>query len=117
MPDPGTAFPLVLDAEDDALAVDALEDESFEVLEAPSAEYAVTLLQARRDIGVVFTDVTLPGTLNGFDLARLVRRTHPHVHVLVSSGVLPSGFSGVAPTRASCPSPTAWPTTCGSSAG
>jgi CheY-like chemotaxis protein len=48
------------------------------VLEAPSADDAVTLLEARRDLGVVFTDITMPGTLNGFDLARLIRRTYPH---------------------------------------
>jgi CheY-like chemotaxis protein len=56
-----------------AVAVEALETEGFEVIAAPSADYAVTLLQSRDDIDVVFTDVAMPGTLNGFDLARLVR--------------------------------------------
>jgi CheY-like chemotaxis protein len=80
-----------------AVAVEALETEGFEVIAAPSADYAVTLLQSRDDIDVVFTDVAMPGTLNGFDLARLVRRTYPHVNVLVYSGALPLGFSGEAP--------------------
>ncbi len=80
-----------------AVAVEALEMEGFEVTEAPSADYAVALLQSRDDIDVVFTDVAMPGTLNGFDLARLVRSTYPHINVLVCSGALPPGFSGEAP--------------------
>src|SRR3954452_4950177 len=91
----------ILVVEDDALvramAVDALEEEGFAVLEAPSADYAVTVLESRSDVGVVFTDVTMPGTLNGFDLARLVRSLYPRVAVLVPSGALPSGFNGEAP--------------------
>jgi CheY-like chemotaxis protein len=101
MPQTSTSPPLVLVVEDDAfvraMAVDALEEEGFEVLEAPSADYAVTVLESRSDIGVVFTDITMPGTLNGFDLARLVRRLYPRISVLVSSGALPSGFTGEAP--------------------
>jgi len=88
-----------------AMAVDALEEEGFEVLEAPSADYALSLLESRSDIGVVFTDVTMPGTLNGFDLARLVRSRYPRIHVLVSSGALPSGFSGEAPDARFVPKP------------
>jgi CheY-like chemotaxis protein len=70
-------FPMcVLVVEDDphvrASTVEALEAEGFEVIEAPSADYAVTLLRSRGDIDAVFTDVAMPGTLNGFDLARLV---------------------------------------------
>ena len=53
--------------------------EGFEVTEAPSA------------------DVAMPGTLNGFDLARLVRTAYPHINILVCSGALPPGFSGEAP--------------------
>jgi DNA-binding response OmpR family regulator len=102
-------FSLVLVVEDDpsvrAMAVDGLEDEGFTVLEAPTADYAASLLASRSDIGVVFTDVTMPGTLNGFDLARLVRRAYPHVHVLVSSGALPTGFSGEAPDARFIPKP------------
>lgn len=61
------------------------------MLEAPTADYAVTLLASRIDIGVVFTDIAMPGALNGFDLARLIRRTYPHIHGLISSGALPCG--------------------------
>ena len=80
-----------------AVAVEALEAEGFEVIEAPSADYAVTLLQSRNDIDVVFTDVAMLGALSGFDLARLVHQRYPHINVLVCSGALPPGFSGEAP--------------------
>jgi CheY-like chemotaxis protein len=80
-----------------AVAVAALEAEGFKAIEAPSTDYAVTLLRSRDDIDVVFTDVAMAGTLNGFDLARLVRKTYPHINVLVCSGALPPGFGGEAP--------------------
>ena len=75
------------------------------LVEAPSANYVVTLLEAKRDIGVAFTDITMPGTLNGFDLAWLIRSTYPHVHVVVSSGAPPPGFSGEAPDVHFVPKP------------
>jgi CheY-like chemotaxis protein len=66
---------LILVVEDEpavrAVVVETLEDEAFQVIEAPSADYAATILQARDDIHVVFTDVTMPGHLNGFDLAQV----------------------------------------------
>jgi DNA-binding NtrC family response regulator len=79
------------------VAVETLEIDGFKVIEAPSADYAVTILQARDDIRVVFTDVTMPGHLNGFDLAQIAKSLHPNISVIVTSGALPSGFSGLAP--------------------
>ena len=100
---------LILVVEDDpavrAVAVETLEIEGFKVIEAPSADYAVTILQARDDIHVVFTDVTMPGHLNGFDLAQLAKSLHPNISLIVTSGALPSGFSGLAPEARSCKSP------------
>jgi len=87
------------------VAVDALEDEGFRVLEAPSADYAATVLETREDIRVLFTDVSMPGTLNGFDLARRVQALYPHMAVLVTSGALPSGFNGEAPQARFVPKP------------
>jgi DNA-binding NtrC family response regulator len=92
---------LILVVEDEpavrAVVVETLEDEAFQVIEAPSADYAATILQARDDIHVVFTDVTMPGHLNGFDLAQVAKTLHPNISVIVTSGALPSGFSGLAP--------------------
>ena len=107
--DPVPESPCVLVVEDDAFvraaAVDALEDEGFQVLEAPSADYAATLLETREGIGVLFTDVSMPGTLNGFDLARRAQTLYPNMVVLVTSGALPSGFSGEAPQARFVPKP------------
>ncbi len=80
-----------------AVAVDFLEGDGFDVIEAPTADHAATLLHARNDIAVVFTDVALPGALNGFDLARMAQQLHPSITVLVVSGGLQPGFNGVAP--------------------
>jgi CheY-like chemotaxis protein len=92
---------LVLVVEDEpvvrAMAVDFLEEEDFDVIEASTADHAAALLRARNDIRVIFTDVAMPGELNGFDLARMAQALYPHVAVLVVSGGLPPGFSGVAP--------------------
>ena len=92
---------LVLVVEDEpavrAVAVETLEINGFKVIAAPSADYAVTILQARDDIRVVFTDVTMPGHLNGFDLAQIAKSLDLNISLIVTSGALPSGFSGLAP--------------------
>jgi len=103
MTDPSTLShrTMILVVEDEpavrAVAVEFLEDDGFEVIEAPSADHAATILQARDDIAVVFTDVTMPGNLNGFDLARIAQTVYPNIPVIIASGALPSGFSGLAP--------------------
>jgi CheY-like chemotaxis protein len=87
---------LILAVEDEpavrAVAVEALEDDGFEVIEAPSADHAATILQARDDIAVVFTDVTMPGNLNGFDLARIAPALHGNIPVIIASGHCRQGF-------------------------
>src|SRR4051794_30606998 len=79
---------LILVVEDEpavrAVVVKFLEYEGFEVIEAPSADHAVTILQARNNIRIVFTDVTMPGNLIGFDLARIARTLHPDISVIVT---------------------------------
>jgi CheY-like chemotaxis protein len=77
-----------------ALMVDALEDEDFVVVEAPTGDEALRVLQTRSDIAVVLTDVDMPGEVDGFQLAR---EMYPQVVVIVVSGGVRSGFSGTAP--------------------
>ena len=90
MTEPSTTPPVVLVVEDEALirmlAVDVLEEAGFEVIEAPSADYAVLVLDKRDDIRVVFTDVDMPGRLNGFQLARHIQDHHHRVRVIIGSG-------------------------------
>ena len=80
-----------------ALAVDVLEEAGFEVLEAPTADYAVVVLEKRADIRVVFTDVDMPGQLNGFQLARFVQDHHHHIGIIIGSGKCRPGTHDVAP--------------------
>ena len=68
---------VVLIVEDEALvrmtAVDIIEEAGFEVLEATNADEAILLLEARREITVVFTDIEMPGSMDGLRLAQAVR--------------------------------------------
>jgi two-component system, response regulator PdtaR len=80
----------VLVVEDDFLiranAVDIIEEAGFRVDGAGSADDAIRILEQRRNVGVVFTDVHMPGSLNGLDLARLVEQKWPGTGVIVTSG-------------------------------
>jgi len=69
-----------------ALAVDVLEEAGFEVIEASSADYAVIVLEKRPDVRVVFTDVEMPGKLDGIQLARIVQHRYQRAGVVVGSG-------------------------------
>jgi DNA-binding NtrC family response regulator len=79
----------VLVVEDEALVnldiAEALRDEGFDVLQAYNGEQALILLHKRPDIRVVFTDVNLPGAVDGIILASEIERRWPHVEVLVTS--------------------------------
>ena len=80
----------ILIVEDDVLvrmiANDILTDSGFRAFEAHDAQEAMTLLEARADMQIVFTDWNMPGEIDGVGLARLVRKRWPHVGVIVTSG-------------------------------
>jgi CheY-like chemotaxis protein len=82
--------PVVLLVEDEPLVreleIDVLQDAGFRVIEARSADEAFEMLKGRPDVRIVFTDVDMPGSLNGFEFARLVHQGWPQVAILVSSG-------------------------------
>jgi CheY-like chemotaxis protein len=81
---------VVLIVEDEALvrmaAVDMVEEAGFEVLEATNADEAILLLEARRDITVVFTDIEMPGSMDGLRLAQAVRGRWPPIKIIATSG-------------------------------
>jgi len=81
---------IVLVVEDEVLIrfdiSDYLRAEGFEVLEASTAQEAITILQGAQPVALVFTDVQMPGALNGLDLANYVIRNHPDVKILIASG-------------------------------
>lgn len=82
--------PLVLLVEDEILvrltAAVGLEEAGFAVLEADDAAQALDLLSRHDDIFAVFTDVNMPGSLDGIDLAQLVHDRWPQVRILVTTG-------------------------------
>jgi CheY-like chemotaxis protein len=92
MSEPRPSYPsLVLVVEDEGLvrlmAVDMLEDAGFAVIEATSADEAWTLLEDRSgDVGVLFTDIEMPGSMNGFALASRVAERWPHIRLVMTSG-------------------------------
>ncbi|AWN44053.1 response regulator [Methylobacterium durans] len=68
------------------IATDILADEGFRVIEARDAEEALTLLEARTDVRVVFTDCNMPGEIDGVGLAHLVHQRWPEIGIIVTSG-------------------------------
>jgi two-component system, response regulator PdtaR len=80
----------ILVVEDEALirlwAADLLEENGFSVLEAKDAEAALKVSQSRPDVKLLFTDVQMPGSLNGIELAREVHARWPHVLLVITSG-------------------------------
>jgi CheY-like chemotaxis protein len=61
-------------------------DAGLDVLEASNADEALLVLQASAQIRLLITDVEMPGTMDGFALARLVGRDWPHIGILALSG-------------------------------
>ena len=83
--------PVILVVEDEPderyLAAELLEEKGFEVVEAETAERALDILRERGDgIDVVFSDVRTPGTIGGFELARIICVTWPRIRLLLTSG-------------------------------
>src|SRR3712207_4355035 len=82
--------PVVLLVEDEPLVrltqVDVLREAGFWVLEAQDADEAFETLRRRQGVRVVLTDVNMPGSIDGFEFARLVAQGWPEVGVMVISG-------------------------------
>ncbi|MGE0213005.1 MAG: response regulator [Parvibaculaceae bacterium] len=81
---------VVLVVEDDVLirmdAADTIASWGFEVIEAANAGDAILRLEDRRDVRIVFTDIEMPGPMNGIALAHEVRKRWPNVTIIVVSG-------------------------------
>ena len=83
-------WPVVLVVEDDELlrwsAMIVLEDSGYSVLEASDAGEALTTLEQRADVRIIFTDVQMPGAIDGVRLAHLVSQRWPLLRIIVTSG-------------------------------
>lgn len=63
----------------------------FEVLEAGNADEAIEILEARPDVTVVFTDIQMPGSMDGLKLAQAIRGRWPPIKIVATSGRLNVG--------------------------
>jgi CheY-like chemotaxis protein len=90
-----TSRPVVLIVEDEFLlrmnAAEMIGDAGFEVVEAANADQAIAILEARPDIHVVFTDIQMPGSMDGLKLARFVRGRWPPIKIVATSGFVSVG--------------------------
>ncbi|MBS0503127.1 MAG: response regulator [Proteobacteria bacterium] len=82
--------PVVLVVEDEPLvrlfASEIIEEDGFEVLQAADATEAIVTLEARLDVRVVFTDVDMPGGIDGIMLALCIRERWPDIQIIITSG-------------------------------
>ena len=83
-------LPAVLVVEDEPLirmeAVDMIEDAGFKVYEAGSSDVAIELMEKHDDIGILFTDIDMPGSMDGLKLATYVKDRWPPVAIIIASG-------------------------------
>jgi two-component system, response regulator PdtaR len=82
--------PTVLVVEDETLVLltvcEGLASEGYEVLAATNADEAIKVLESRNDIKTVFTDIEMPGSMDGLRLATAVRDRWPPINIVITSG-------------------------------
>jgi CheY-like chemotaxis protein len=91
-PKPAKTRPVVLVVEDDPLlrfnTADIVERAGYAAIEVANADEAIRVLEQRIDIRLIFTDVNMPGSMDGLKLAAMVRDRWPPVEIIITSGVL-----------------------------
>ena len=87
--------PIALVVDDEPLilleTVDIILDEGYSVVEASTADQAFAFLDRHSSLQLLFTDVQMPGDLDGFSLARIVAERWPHIRVVIASGAIVPG--------------------------
>lgn len=82
--------PIILVVEDEAIilmgALDLMRRAGFETLQASNADEAIRILESRKDVHLVFTDVEMPGTMDGIKLSHYIRERWPPIKLIVASG-------------------------------
>jgi len=82
--------PVVLVVEDEVLlrmdAAEVIQSAGFDVLEARSADEAISILEQRNDIRLIFTDINMPGSMDGVKLAHFVKNRWPPIKIIATSG-------------------------------
>jgi CheY-like chemotaxis protein len=89
-PDPEERAPAILIVEDEVLIrfviADYLRECGFKVLEAGDAAEAIQIIEAEIELDLVFSDVQMPGEMDGFGLAQWIRAHRPKLPVTLTSG-------------------------------
>jgi two-component system, response regulator PdtaR len=100
---PSRSPPVILIVEDDPLlrmlAVEVVEEAGFVALEAGNADEAVSALESRTDISLFFTDIDMPGSMDGLKLAHAVRDRWPPIKILIVSGKVQVHSSELPPSN------------------
>lgn len=82
--------PTILVVEDETLVrmhgADLLGEAGYEVIEAADADEALSILSRHETIHLLFSDIDMPGSMDGLDLARHVHERWPHIRLLLTSG-------------------------------
>jgi two-component sensor histidine kinase/DNA-binding NarL/FixJ family response regulator len=104
VPTDSTEVPNVLIVEDEMIlrmrAVDIVEDAGFRPVEAVNADDAMSILESRSDISLLFTDIQMPGSIDGLKLAHAVHDRWPSIKIILVSGqVKPSDAERPADSR------------------
>src|SRR6185437_11831804 len=99
-----TGVPNVLVVEDEMVlrmrAVDIVDDAGFTSVEAVNADEAIAILESRSDIDLLFTDIQMPGSMDGLKLAHAVHDRWPAIKIILVSGqVKPSDAERPADSR------------------
>jgi len=96
--DHSAAPAVVLVVEDEMLlrmrAVDMVEDAGYTSVEAVDADEAVAILESRSDIALMFTDIQMPGSMSGLELALAVHGRWPRIKIILAS-VAPVPFEAI----------------------
>jgi two-component sensor histidine kinase/DNA-binding response OmpR family regulator len=90
LPDQAGSPPVVLVVEDEIVlrmkAVDIVEDAGFIPVEAANADQAIAILESRSDISLLFSDIQMPGSMDGLKLAHAVHLRWPTIKIILVSG-------------------------------
>ena len=99
MEPPGAAKPVILVVDDEPIirldAVGIIEDAGFIAFEAADAEEALEIIKAHPEVSVLFTDINMPGPLDGLALAHRVHERWPAVQLVITSGRVVPGRTDI----------------------
>ncbi len=68
------------------VTAEALRDQGFEVAEAANSDEALKLFHEPEHFDVLFTDVKMPGKIDGLELASMIRHLDPNIPIIIASG-------------------------------